>query len=67
MCVILVNRDADGVVDVQQATDHSARSGLTWALVDGMATGVLWASRPRILMSRIDLQTLIEVDIDCSV
>jgi uncharacterized membrane protein len=40
--VVVVKRDADGVVQVQQATDHSTRSGLTWGLVGGVVLGVIF-------------------------
>lgn len=40
--VIVVKRDADGAVQVQQASDHSTRSGLTWGLVGGVVLGVIF-------------------------
>ena len=40
--VVVVKRNADGAVDVQQATDHSTRSGLTWGLVGGVVLGVIF-------------------------
>lgn len=40
--VLVVKREADGTVDVQKATDHSTRRGLTWGLVGGVALGVLF-------------------------
>ena len=38
--VVVVKRDADGKLEVQKATDHSTKSGLTWGLVGGIALGV---------------------------
>ena len=40
--VVVVKRDADGAVEVQQATDHSTRSGLTWGVVGGVVLGVIF-------------------------
>jgi len=40
--VIVVKRDADGELQVQKATDHSTRSGLTWGAVGGVVLGVLF-------------------------
>ena len=40
--VIVVKRDADGVLEVQKATDHSTRSGLTWGVVGGVVLGVIF-------------------------
>ncbi|MET0863689.1 MAG: DUF1269 domain-containing protein [Nakamurella sp.] len=40
--VIVVKRDADGALEVQQATDHSTRSGLTWGVVGGVVLGVIF-------------------------
>jgi len=40
--VVVVNRDADGELKVQKATDHSTRSGLTWGAVGGVVLGVLF-------------------------
>ena len=40
--VVVVKRNADGAVDVQQATDHSTRSGLTRGLVGGVVLGVIF-------------------------
>ena len=40
--VIVVKRDADGKLEVQQATDHSTRSGLKWGIVGGIALGVIF-------------------------
>jgi uncharacterized membrane protein len=47
--VVVVRRDADGVLVVQKATDHSTKRGLTWGLVGGAALGVL--SPPSLLGS----------------
>jgi uncharacterized membrane protein len=40
--VIVVKREADGVLVVQEATDHSTRSGLTWGVVGGVVLGVIF-------------------------
>jgi len=40
--VVVVNRDADGKLEIQQATDHSTKSGLKWGLVGGIALGVIF-------------------------
>ena len=40
--VVVVSRGADGAVDVQRATDHSTRSGLTWGVVGGVVLGVIF-------------------------
>jgi uncharacterized membrane protein len=51
--VLVVRRDADGTVEVQKATDHSTRHGLTWGLVGGVALGILFP--PSILGSAVVL------------
>jgi len=40
--VVVVHRDADGELTVQQATDHSTRRGLTWGVVGGAALGLVF-------------------------
>jgi uncharacterized membrane protein len=40
--VIVVKRDADGKVEVQKATDHSTKRGLTWGMVGGAALGLIF-------------------------
>jgi uncharacterized membrane protein len=40
--VVVVNRSADGKLEVQKATDHSTKSGLKWGLVGGIALGVIF-------------------------
>jgi uncharacterized membrane protein len=40
--VVVVKRDSDGKLDVQKATDHSTKRGLTWGLVGGVALGVIF-------------------------
>jgi uncharacterized membrane protein len=40
--VLVVKRDADGTVEIQKATDHSTRRGLTWGLVGGAVLGVVF-------------------------
>ena len=51
--VIVVKRAADGTLEVQKATDHSARSGLTWGVVGGVVLGVLFP--PSIIGSAVVL------------
>ena len=40
--VIVVKRDADGTLEIQKATDHSTRRGLTWGVVGGVALGLIF-------------------------
>ena len=40
--VIVVNRAADGTLEIQKATDHSTRRGLTWGVVGGVALGLIF-------------------------
>ena len=40
--VIVVNRSADGKLEIQKATDHSTKSGLKWGVVGGVALGVIF-------------------------
>jgi uncharacterized membrane protein len=40
--VVVVNRQADGKLEIQKATDHSTRSGLRWGVVGGIALGVIF-------------------------
>lgn len=40
--VVVVRRDTDGKLEVQKATDHSTREGLTWGAVGGAVLGVLF-------------------------
>ena len=40
--VIVVNRSADGTLEIQKATDHSTKSGLKWGVVGGIALGVIF-------------------------
>jgi uncharacterized membrane protein len=40
--VVVVKREADGTLEVQKATDHSAKSGLKWGVVGGVVLGVLF-------------------------
>jgi uncharacterized membrane protein len=40
--VVVVNRTADGKLEVQKATDHSTKSGLKWGVVGGIALGVIF-------------------------
>jgi uncharacterized membrane protein len=51
--VVVVKRDAAGVLEVQKATDHSTRSGLTWGAVGGVVLGVLFP--PSIIGSAVVL------------
>jgi uncharacterized membrane protein len=50
---IVVKRDVDGAVTVQQVTDHSTRRGLTWGAVGGVVLGVVFP--PSILGSAVVL------------
>ena len=49
--VLVVKRDAEGKLEVQKATDHSTRSGLTWGVVGGVVLGVIFP--PSILASAV--------------
>ena len=40
--VVVVKRGADGKLEVQKATDHSTKHGLTWGLVGGAVLGVIF-------------------------
>ncbi|MEY9952331.1 DUF1269 domain-containing protein [Leifsonia sp. EB34] len=40
--VVVVRRDTGGKLEVQKATDHSTREGLTWGAVGGAVLGVLF-------------------------
>jgi uncharacterized membrane protein len=40
--VIVVKRDPDGKIEVQKATDHTTRRGLTWGVVGGAALGLIF-------------------------
>jgi uncharacterized membrane protein len=40
--VVVVKREADGTMQVQKATDHSTRSGLTWGVVGGVVLGLIF-------------------------
>ena len=40
--VIVVKREADGDLEIQQATDHSTKRGLKWGLVGGATLGLLF-------------------------
>lgn len=40
--VVVVSRDAAGKLEVQKATDHSTRRGLTWGVVGGVVLGVIF-------------------------
>ena len=40
--VIVVKRDAEGKLDIQKATDHSTRRGLSWGVVGGVALGLIF-------------------------
>ena len=40
--VIVVNRSAEGKLEIQKATDHSKKSGLKWGVVGGIALGVIF-------------------------
>ena len=47
--VIVVKRDPDGRIEVQKATDHATRRGLTWGVVGGAVLGLIFP--PSILAS----------------
>ena len=40
--VVVVKRESDGKLEVQKATDHSTKRGLTWGLVGGAVLGVIF-------------------------
>ena len=40
--VVVVNRDAEGKLEIQKATDHSTKRGLTWGVVGGAALGLIF-------------------------
>ena len=40
--VVVVKREADGKLEIQEATDHSTRSGLKWGIVGGIALGLIF-------------------------
>ena len=40
--VVVVTREEGGELEVQRATDHSTRRGLTWGLVGGATLGLLF-------------------------
>ncbi len=40
--VVVVKRGTDGKLEVQKATDHSTKHGLTWGLVGGAVLGVIF-------------------------
>ena len=40
--VIVVKRELDGTLEIQKATDHSTRRGLTWGVVGGVALGLIF-------------------------
>lgn len=39
---LVVKRDGDGPLEVQEATDHSTKSGLKWGVVGGVVLGVVF-------------------------
>ena len=51
--VVVVNRDADGNLEIQKATDHSTKRGTKWGLVGGAALGLVFA--PSIIGSAVAL------------
>ena len=40
--VVVVKREVDGKVQVQKATDHSTKKGLTWGVVGGAVIGLIF-------------------------
>ena len=51
--VVVVNRDADGNLEIQKATDHSTKRGTKWGLVGGAALGLVFP--PSIIGSAVAL------------
>jgi uncharacterized membrane protein len=49
--VLVVKRDGDGPLEVQQVTDHSTKSGMKWGAVGGVVLGVLFP--PSIIASAV--------------
>jgi uncharacterized membrane protein len=49
--VLVVARNAEGVLEVQKVTDHSTRRGLGWGVVGGVLLGVIFP--PSILGSAV--------------
>ena len=47
--VVVVKREQDGKIEVQKATDHTTRRGLTWGVVGGATLGLIFP--PSILAS----------------
>jgi uncharacterized membrane protein len=54
--VIVVKREADGHLEIQKATDHSAKSGLKWGVVGGVVLGVIFP--PSIIGSAVAVGAL---------
>ena len=51
--VVVVNRDADGKLEIEKATDHSTKKATKWGLVGGAALGLVFP--PSILGSAVAL------------
>ena len=51
--VVVVNRDADGKLEIEKATDHSTKRGTKWGLVGGAALGLVFP--PSIIGSAVAL------------
>jgi len=51
--VVVVKRDEEGKLEIQKATDHSTRKGLTWGVVGGVVLGVIFP--PSIIGSAVVL------------
>jgi uncharacterized membrane protein len=51
--VVVVNRDAEGKLEIEKATDHSTKKGTKWGLVGGAALGLVFP--PSILASAVAL------------
>jgi uncharacterized membrane protein len=49
--VLVVKRDGDGPLEVQEVTDHSTKSGLKWGVVGGVVLGVFFP--PSIIASTV--------------
>ena len=51
--VVVVNRDADGKLEIEKATDHSTKRATKWGLVGGAALGLVFP--PSIIASAVAL------------
>ena len=51
--VLVVNRDAEGKLEIEKATDHSTKKGMKWGLVGGAVLGLVFP--PSIIGSAVAL------------